>query len=210
MVSSSGSGVLGSHSPFPHSPFPLTPVRIYLTGFMASGKSTVGPLVADELDLDFVDLDDHIESDAGHSIPEIFAREGELGFRQRETKALWDVSRRDGVVVALGGGATVDPNNRDYAKEHGLLVYLKVDAETILDRVADEADHRPLLQDDDGAPLDRVAMQKRIERLLSERRSAYEQSHATVDADRPPDVVAGVISEIATVWSRRGDVQGLG
>jgi len=72
--------------------------------------------------------------------------------------------------------------------------------------VAGEADHRPLLQDEKGRPLERTAMRRRIERMLSERRAAYEQAHAVVQADREPEEVAAIIDEIATVWSRRGDL----
>jgi shikimate kinase len=178
-------------------------MRIYLAGFMGSGKSTVGPKVADRLNLGFLDLDDHIESAAGRSIPDIFAEEGEMGFRQRETRALWDTADRDDVVVALGGGTIVDDANREFAKEHGLVIYLRVPAKGVVERVADEADHRPLLQDEYGEPLSREAMRQRIERMLSERRSAYEQADVTVEADRPPDTVAGIVAEIAEVWQHR-------
>lgn len=181
-------------------------MRIYLSGFMASGKSTVGPKLAARRDMTFLDLDDAVEAAAGKSIPEIFALEGELGFRQRETRALWDTAEIDDVVVALGGGTIVSEENREWATQNGLVVTLKVSADAILERVADEASHRPLLQDDTGEPLDRQAMRQRIERLLSERRAAYEQVHATVDGERDPSTIAAVIDEIATVWSRREDL----
>jgi len=181
-------------------------MRIYLAGFMASGKSTVGPILADRRGLPFVDLDARIEEEAGRSIPAIFAQEGELGFRQRETAALWSTADLDAAVIALGGGAIVNDANREWTKEHGLLVTLEVSADAILDRVAGEAGQRPLLQDEDGAPLDRLAMRQRIEHMLSRRRAAYEQVHATVDAEREPETVAAVIDEIATVWSRREDL----
>jgi shikimate kinase len=181
-------------------------MRIYLSGFMASGKSTVGRKLATLRNMTFLDLDDAVEEEAGKSIPEIFALEGELGFRQRETRALWDTAEMDDAVIALGGGTIVSEENRDWASEHGLVVTLKVSADEILERVADEASHRPLLQDDTGEPLDRPAMRQRIERMLSERRPAYEQVHATVDGERAPDTIAAVIDEIATVWRRREDL----
>jgi len=183
-----------------------TAMRIYLSGFMASGKSTVGPKLAARRDMTFLDLDDAVEAAAGKSIPEIFAIEGELGFRQRETRALWDTAEMDDAVIAMGGGTIVSEENREWATENGLVVTLKVSADAILERVADEASHRPLLQDDDGEPLDRLAMRQRIERMLSERRAAYEQVHATVDGERDPATIAAVIDEIATVWSRREDI----
>lgn len=178
-------------------------MRIYLSGFMASGKSTVGPILARELGYDFMDLDDAIEEAAGRSIPEIFAVEGELGFRQRETEALWQTADRDDLVVALGGGTIVDAANREWALDHGLVVTLDVDVATLLERLSDAADRRPLLQDEEGRPLEREPMRRRIERMLSERRSAYAQAHATVDATRPPETVAAVIAEVATVWHHR-------
>lgn len=178
-------------------------MRIYLSGFMASGKSTVGPILARELGYDFIDLDEEIESAAGRSIPEIFAAEGELGFRQRETEALWQTAEREEVVVALGGGTIVDDANREWMLEQGLVVTLDVDAETLLDRLGEGAGERPLLQDEEGRPLQREAMRRRIERMLSERRSAYAQAHASVDGSRPPEVVAAVIEEVAMVWRRR-------
>lgn len=181
-------------------------MRIYLSGFMASGKSTVGPKLASRRDMTFVDLDDLVEAEAGKTIPEIFAVEGELGFRQRETRALWDTAEMDAAVIALGGGTVVSDENREWAMNNGLVVTLTVDADTILHRVADEAAHRPLLQNENGVPLKREAMRRRIERMLSERRAAYEQVHATVDGDRDPDTVAAVIDEIATVWSHRDDL----
>jgi len=176
---------------------------MYLAGFMASGKSTVGPKVAARLGLEFCDLDDVIAASAERTIPEIFAEEGEMGFRQRETRALWDTADTEDVVVALGGGTIVDDANRAFAKEHGMLVYLQVPADIIVKRVAEEAAHRPLLQDAHGEPLPRQAMRQRIERMLSARRAAYEQAHVTVDAHRPPDTLAEILAEIAKVWERK-------
>jgi shikimate kinase len=182
-------------------------MRIYLAGFMASGKSTVGPRVAERLDLGFLDLDDDIERRAGQSIPDIFASEGEVGFRQRETEALWATADRDDLVVALGGGTVIDESNRSFVCDHGLAVFLRVPAATIVDRVAGEAEHRPLLQDETGEPLERDAIHRRIERMLSDRRAAYEDLDVTVDADRPVDEVVGVVSEVAEAWKHRGEVR---
>lgn len=176
---------------------------VYLAGFMASGKSTVGPLLADALGVDFLDLDALIVEQAGASIPEIFAEEGEMGFRQRETKALWTTGERDDLVVALGGGTIVDKTNRSFAKENGLLVTLEVDPETVLDRIGDTADERPMLQDEEGEPLSPDRMADRIRTLLSKRRAAYNDAHLTIDADRNPDTLATMIAEAAEAWRRR-------
>jgi shikimate kinase len=177
--------------PTPHSPIqtPKSSVRVYLTGFMASGKSTVGPRVASRLGQPFLDLDRLITARDGRAIPEIFAEDGEEQFRILETEALHRTAKTDDLVVALGGGALVDDDNRAFAQEHGVVVYLEVSSETILERVGDEADERPLLQDEDGRPLPEAEMRARIESMLDDRRPTYEQASHTIDAGRPVDEV---------------------
>jgi shikimate kinase len=162
---------------------------------MGSGKSTVGPPAADELDLAFMDLDDVIEARAGRSIPDIFAEGGEAAFRRMEAEALRATAEHDGVMVALGGGTVVDDANRAFAASHGLLIYLEVSADTIVDRVASEAAHRPLLQDAAGTPLSPDRLRVRIERMLDDRRAAYEAAPVTIDAGRPVGAVAHDIVE---------------
>jgi shikimate kinase len=176
-------------------------MRIYLTGFMASGKSTVGPNVAARLGCTFLDLDRLIAVHDRRSIPQIFAQDGEARFRELETNALHQTANRDDLVVALGGGALVDDDNRAFAKEHGRIVYLEVDPDTILDRVVDEADRRPLLQDEDGTPLSRQQMRERIERMLEERSPAYTDAHATVDARSS---VSSVVDAVTDTIRRNG------
>lgn len=170
-------------------------MRVYLAGFMGSGKSTVGPPAAEQLGLAFVDLDGVIEARAERSILDIFAEGGEAAFRQLEADALRAVAERDRVMVALGGGTVVDDANRAFAQSHGLLIYLAVSADTILDRVARGAAYRPLLQDETGTPLPLDRMRARIERMLDERRAAYEAAPVTIDAERPVDAVAQAIVE---------------
>lgn len=165
---------------------------------MASGKSTVGPRVAARVGYTFVDVDRLIRAHEGRSIPEIFTEDGESEFRSLETEALRMTAERENLVVALGGGALVDPDNRSFAKTHGDVVYLEVDVDTILGRVQDEADHRPLLQDKEGTPLSSDGMRERISEMLEDRRSTYEEAHHTVDASRPvDDVVADVTSLVS-------------
>lgn len=176
-------------------------MRIYLTGFMASGKSTVGPKVAARLGCTFLDLDRLIAVHERRSISQIFASDGEERFRGLETAALHKTVDTDDLVVALGGGALVDDENRAFAKEHGRVVYLEVDADTILDRVADEADQRPLLQDEGGTPLSRQKMRERIENMLEERKSSYTDAHATVEAGAS---VAEVVEAVVDTVHERG------
>lgn len=169
--------------------------KIYLTGFMASGKSTVGPLVAQQLGYDFMDLDAAIEEHAGRRIPEIFEEEGEAAFRRMEAEALRRSTQREAVVVALGGGALIDERNLERARQHGLVVYLKAPAEELARRLEAAADERPLVQGEDGTPLSGKALQAWLERLLKERAPFYEQAHVTIETEGkvPEEVAAAVV-----------------
>lgn len=177
-------------------------MHVYLTGFMASGKSTVGPRAAARLDRPFLDLDRLITAHDGRSIPTIFAEDGEERFRELETKLLHRTAETDDLVVALGGGALVDDDNRTFAKEHGFVIYLKVRVDTILKRVADDATERPLLQDESGTPLPREKQRARIEQMLEARQSSYEAAHVTIDAGQPVEkVVADVVQTVTAQTS---------
>lgn len=124
----------------------LGAMRIFLTGFMGAGKSEVGRLLARRLGLAFVDLDGEIEARAGESIGALFRREGEEGFRRRERIALEATARRQGVVVATGGGVVTSEANRDWMKEHGMTVWLNPSFETLAARLPPAAwATRPLL-----------------------------------------------------------------
>lgn len=171
-------------------------MRIYLTGFMASGKSSVGPRLAARLGSVFWDLDRLIRAHDGRSIPTIFEEDGKATFRGLESRFLRRSTEVSDLVVALGGGALVDDDNWAFAREHGRIVYLEVDPDTILSRVADEADRRPLLQDEAGEPLPEAEMRDRIETLLSSRRARYESAHATVDATGAVPEVTHAVFEV--------------
>lgn len=141
---------------------------------MAAGKTVVGKRLARSLGWSFVDLDAVIEAAEGRAVREIFASRGEVYFREREKVALGQVLQGSGQVIALGGGAVVDPDNLKLLKERSLLVWLRVSPRTVLSRVG-SAEDRPLLQ---GA--DRL---KRIEELSAQRESIYAEAHVTVGAD---------------------------
>jgi shikimate kinase len=98
--------------------------NVFLIGPMGAGKSAVGRQLAKMLHLSFVDSDDEIESRTGVDIPFIFEKEGEDGFRKREAKVIDDLSAMDGIVLATGGGAVVDPQNRSHLGARGFVVYL--------------------------------------------------------------------------------------
>lgn len=173
-------------------------MRVYLTGFMGSGKSTVGPRVAETLGYAYLDLDYVIAKEAGRSIPELFAAEGEAAFRTAEREALHRTAQYDRLVVALGGGALVDAENLPWALAHGLVVYLRVGAGELVRRLYDDRD-RPLLLNEDGQPRDRDALKAHVEALLAARDPFYRQAHVTVDAGAPSvtETVDAVVRAIA-------------
>ena len=121
--------------------------RIVLTGFMGSGKSTVGPLVASRLGWDFLDVDDVIEAEAGFTIAELFACHGEALFRDREQATIARLAAADALVLALGGGAIERASTRDLllTTPGTLLVHLEVELATTLARCAGTEDVRPIL-----------------------------------------------------------------
>ena len=100
------------------------PQNLFLVGPMGAGKSAVGRQLAKLLHLSFLDSDDEIESRTGVDIPFIFEKEGEEGFRKRETKVIDELSVMDGIVLATGGGAIVNPQNSNFLGARGFVVYL--------------------------------------------------------------------------------------
>lgn len=125
-----------------------TPNNIFLVGLMGAGKSTIGRHLAKTLELEFVDSDHEIERRTGASIPLIFDVEGEAGFRQREKKIIDELSQRSGIVLATGGGAVLDPENRACLRERGTVIYLYATIDHLLARTAKDR-NRPLLQTPD-------------------------------------------------------------
>jgi shikimate kinase len=122
--------------------------HLYLTGYRGSGKTSVGKWLEGKLLRPVVDLDDRIEQAAGMSIREIFEREGEAGFRDRESAALLVVSQEKPSIVSLGGGAILREENRRIIATSGFCIWLKVDVDTVLSRLAQDtstAERRPSL-----------------------------------------------------------------
>lgn len=134
--------------------------NIFLVGPMGSGKTTIGKLVAREFDLEFHDCDQELERRTGASVNLIFDVEGEAGFRERETRLLRDLTRKQGVLVATGGGAVISAENRRLLQQGGLVVWLKTSVAQQLQRLShDKA--RPLLQAPDRkAKLEALAQQR--------------------------------------------------
>ena len=149
--------------------------NLVLTGFMGTGKSSVGRLVASHLHFDFMDTDEMIESRAGKSIPEIFSQAGEEIFRELEKQLLSELSRVRRTVISTGGGLSANAANLASLKQHALVVCLWASPETILERVRGQS-HRPLLQDPD--PL------TKIRQLLSAREPFYKQADVLVNTEQ--------------------------
>ena len=160
--------------------------RIVLTGFMGSGKTTVGSLVAARLGWKFLDVDDVIEAEAGITIAEIFARHGEAAFREREHAAILRLAQTDALVLALGGGAIEHPATQALLlKTPGtLLVHLEVELATTLKRCGGTDQTRPVLAD-------RANLASRYERRLP----LYRMAHVSirVDALTPEQVVEEIL-----------------
>ena len=115
---------------------------------MGAGKTTVGRAVARRLDRTFFDSDHEIEARTGARIPVIFEMEGEAGFRDRETQVIADLTQRENIVLATGGGAVLRPENRDCLKNHGIVVYLRANPHDLWLRTRKDK-NRPLLQTED-------------------------------------------------------------
>lgn len=136
-------------------------MKIVLTGFMGAGKSATGKILARRLNLAFIDTDCIIEEKAGQSIKEIFQLQGEPFFRSLEKKLVAEVARKDGVVIAAGGGAILDPENRKNLKKNGIVIFLMVSPAEIRKRVAGDAS-RPLLNTPNNVGVPFPPRQRRV------------------------------------------------
>ena len=144
---------------------------LILIGMMGSGKSTVGQLLAKELDVPFVDSDRLIEQRSGVSVATIFDVEGEAGFRKREAEAIDELTQRTGLILATGGGAVLNEENRKRMHERGLVIYLEASFAELIRRLGSDRS-RPLLQSENAG--------ERIAQLLSERSELYKHcAHLT-------------------------------
>ena len=160
---------------------------IILVGMMGCGKSSVAKELSKRLQCDAVDTDREIEKRAGISIPDIFEFAGEEGFRRRETETLRDVLKREGVVIATGGGIVTRPENRELIRAAGChVIYLKVSPKVAYERT--RYSDRPLLKTEN--PL------QKLEALIEERSPFYESVCTVVvdgDSKRTDDVAAEIV-----------------
>jgi len=155
---------------------------IFLTGFSGSGKSTIGPLLANSLGYEFIDLDQAIEQSAGKSITRIFADEGEPAFRLLEVKALQALAGKTEMVVSLGGGVLEHDECFRFIRENGTLIYLKSTPKALAKRLCHKTD-RPLLLGENGTRLSHEEIERRITLILEKRETRYSEADLTVQTD---------------------------
>jgi shikimate kinase len=153
-------------------------MRIYLTGFMGSGKSTVGKILAEKLGSPFIDLDQELEYKTNQSITSIFEQQGETSFRDLEKSTL-ELFLMDPFVMATGGGTFI--HNRDWMLNHGTVVYLDVPFEKLVTRVGADP-KRPLWSN--------------ARKLYDERIEHYSQAHHLVDGTEDPEKIADKIKNL--------------
>ena len=176
--------------------------RIVLIGFMGAGKTTVGAILARRLGWDFVDSDRIVEARAGCTIGEIFSREGEQAFREKEAAAIRDIAKSEHLVIGLGGGAVEAAATREFLSSLSdtLIVFLEAPLETLLARCAGHEDGpvRPVLADRD-----------RLSERWSRRLPWYAQAHLTVETgDLSPEEVADwILHKLQTEAGDGGLVQ---
>ena len=161
---------------------------LYLVGMMGSGKTSTGRPLAEQLGYGFVDADAVIEQAAGCSIPEIFERDGEAGFRSLESQVLSAISQRHSLVVATGGGVVTQQENWGLLHS-GIVIWLDVVPEQLIQRLRADNTVRPLLQTDDP--------EAALNALLNQRRPLYAEADLTVVINKePPETVADGILQL--------------
>ena len=161
---------------------------LYLVGMMGSGKTSTGRPLAERLGYGFVDADAVIEQAAGCSIPDIFDRDGEAGFRSLESQVLSAISQRHSLVVATGGGVVTQPQNWGMLHS-GIVIWLDVVPDQLLQRLNADSTVRPLLQTADP--------EAALNALLNERRPLYAEADLTVVInDETPEAVADGILQL--------------
>ena len=149
---------------------------------MASGKSTIGPILANTLGWNFFDLDKEVENQEGMKVVEIFDRNGESYFRKVETELLMNLSEKDEAIISLGGGAIASEENFKIIKSSGKIIYLKSSPEMAYKRLRFKRDRPALIFEGEEIP-SKEQFLERINKLLDERKKYYEQADFIIDTD---------------------------
>ncbi len=153
--------------------------RVYIVGYMGAGKSTSGRRLATMMDLPFFDTDETLRQTTGCSVTELFEKEGEAAFRRREREVLHALTEaHPSALISTGGGTPCFEDNMDHMRQNGFVVYLKMSAERLVQRLEGRAEERPLIAG--IAPADLPGF---IQQHLAEREPDYARAHMTVDAD---------------------------
>ncbi len=171
---------------------------IALVGFMGTGKTAVGKLLAKKLGKEFIELDALIEEKAGKSIPEIFRQDGEIAFRQLEIEVTESIAGRKNTVIACGGGVVLNTINIDRLRRDCVIIHLTAAPSVILKRTAADRDSRPLLAAGDRS--------QQIERLLKYRQPFYERAaDITVNTSRlkVEEVIGMIIDKLRSYENYR-------
>jgi shikimate kinase len=168
----------------------------YLTGFMAAGKSTIGPILANTLGWNFLDLDKVIEEEEAMKITEIFETKGEDYFRKKELEMLKATSKKNHLIVALGGGTIAYGKNLQLLKKTGRLIYLHSSPETAYKRLVYKRDRPALLFEGENLPTKEQFME-RIESLMSARQEFYEKADYIIDTDA--EAVGKTVDKLARI-----------
>jgi len=166
------------------------PGNLFLTGPMGAGKSTIGRQLSRQLKMPFHDSDQVIEQRTGVDIPLIFEIEGEAGFRKRESAVIDELTRLHGIILATGGGAILDPQNREHFSSRGTVIYLHASVSQQLTRTSRDR-NRPLLQTADP--------RGKLEELMATRDPLYRTTADIIintDGMRVTDVVRQIIRQL--------------
>ncbi len=156
-------------------------MKIFLTGYMGSGKSTLGPKLARALDVPFFDLDKIIEEQEGTTIASFFEQKGEEAFRQLEANLLRSVTlENDSFLLSTGGGVPVFHNNMEFMNEHGLTLFLEMNPKSLAQRLAPARAERPLLKHLNDGELENFVTEK-----LKEREPFYKKARLIINGLSP-------------------------
>jgi shikimate kinase len=155
---------------------------LFLAGFMGSGKSTIGPILANTMGWNFYDLDKVIEEKIGMKVSEIFEKLGEKYFRKEEKDILHELIKKENIIVSLGGGTIVNEENLNSVKKAGKLIYLKASPSIVYERLRFKRD-RPVLTQDGTINLGKNEFIDKVSKLMETRKKFYEQADFTIDTD---------------------------
>jgi len=167
--------------------------NIALIGFMGTGKTVVGQLLARKLGRKFIELDSSIEEKAGKSIPEVFQQDGEIAFRELEIEATKEIAREKNSVIACGGGIVLNKINIDRLRESSRIVYLTASPRAVLRRVSGEQGQRPLLEVDN--PTLTIRELQRFRRPFYERAADMTIDTTKLDIDTVAEQIIGKLKE---------------